>query len=492
MDILKTLLIYMSVTLAGAVQATSAPEVTPVPTPAPTPTAVVETVTAAPSETAEAAITEAITATPTPTVSVTPEPVPTITPNRAYHNLAQGAKGTEVRKLQERLIELGYLPEGSADGAYGNQTRNAVRKFQYYNGLTQDGVAGRTTQTNLFENPDAAPYPSETPNPPAEETAESPEKGTETPETVTETPVPIIETPAPEAEETPEPEAPVTPESKGTETPEVTEEPAPEVTGTPEPEATEEPTPEVTEALKPEPTETPEPKATETPEQEVTEAPTPEPTETPEPEATEEPKPEVTETPEPKETETPEPEETEAPTPEATETPKTEATDTPEPEEAETPEIIEDVDLDAGPFELIDGSVVVGDSGSEMEWVELEDGVPVARRPRLEERNGRIRVSLEDLIRGLETWRLTRAGDTLVLEAAGYVVGLYNEESGPAATVDGLEVAMDPEDFDFDGDGAFIDASFLARCLGGDAEWDAEEKTLMLRIPGKEVSKASD
>ena len=44
-----------------------------------------------------------------------PAPVPTITPNtRGYHNLTMGMKGKDVRKLQERLIELGYMPEGSA------------------------------------------------------------------------------------------------------------------------------------------------------------------------------------------------------------------------------------------------------------------------------------------------------------------------------------------------------------------------------------------
>jgi len=179
--------------------------------------------------------------------------------------------------------------------------------------------------------------------------------------------------------------------------------------------------------------------------------------------------------------------ETEAPT---TETPETEPAATGAP--SATAEIVEEVSLDEGAFEEIEGSVVLGDSGSALEWVEMEDGVPVAKRPRLEERNGRVRVSLEGLIHSVDGWRLTRAGNTIVIEAAGYVVGLYNEDSGLAATVDGLEVEIDPEDFVFDREGDFIDANFLARCLGGEAEWDAEERTLMLRIPGKEVANASD
>ena len=159
MDFMKILLTYMATTLLVAVESTATPSVTPVPTPGPeeTPAAVI---TEAPAEwTAE------------PTISVTPVPVPTISPNPKYHNLSQGDRGDDVRALQERLIELGYLPEGAADGAYGGQTRNAVRRFQYYNGLQVDGIAGRATQTNLFENPDVMPYPGNvTETPPAEET----------------------------------------------------------------------------------------------------------------------------------------------------------------------------------------------------------------------------------------------------------------------------------------------------------------------------------
>ena len=118
MDFMKSLLIYMTATFALAVQSTSAPPVTPVPVE--TPAAVVEQGDPVPGPTMQ--VIQGV----APSPSVTPAPVPEITPNKAYHNLAQGAKGAEVRKLQERLIELGYLPEGAADGAYGRQTYNAV------------------------------------------------------------------------------------------------------------------------------------------------------------------------------------------------------------------------------------------------------------------------------------------------------------------------------------------------------------------------------
>ena len=42
---------------------------------------------------------------------------------------------------------------------------------------------------------------------------------------------------------------------------------------------------------------------------------------------------------------------------------------------------------------------------------------------------------------------------------------------------------MEPTDFDFENEGHFISAAFLARALGGEAVWDEEEITLMLRIP---------
>jgi type IV secretory pathway VirB10-like protein len=148
-DIVKMLMIYMSATLALSVQAAPTPEITPVPTavvtPAPTPTATpeIEEITPEP--------TQAPTETPAPTVSVTPRPVPTITPNvKKYRNLAMGSKGAEVRRLQERLIELGYLPEGSADGVYGSSTAAALSAFQAKLGMAATGAADVLTQEKLF------------------------------------------------------------------------------------------------------------------------------------------------------------------------------------------------------------------------------------------------------------------------------------------------------------------------------------------------------
>lgn len=58
-----------------------------------------------------------------------------------------------VRLLQERLIELGYLPSDTdADGYYGDITRQAVTEFQTAMGINADGYAGKSTQEKLFSD----------------------------------------------------------------------------------------------------------------------------------------------------------------------------------------------------------------------------------------------------------------------------------------------------------------------------------------------------
>ena len=71
--------------------------------------------------------------------------------------LTVGAKGEDVKKLQQRLKDLGYL-SGKVDGAFGGGTKRAVIAFQRRNGLTTDGVAGQETQSKLYaEDAKAAP-----------------------------------------------------------------------------------------------------------------------------------------------------------------------------------------------------------------------------------------------------------------------------------------------------------------------------------------------
>ena len=62
--------------------------------------------------------------------------------------LQVGSRGTDVKNLQTRLKELGYLT-GSADGVFGTATETAVKAFQKANSLTSDGVAGPKTLNRI-------------------------------------------------------------------------------------------------------------------------------------------------------------------------------------------------------------------------------------------------------------------------------------------------------------------------------------------------------
>lgn len=55
-----------------------------------------------------------------------------------------GSTGDEVKKVQNKLKELGYY-KGSVDGIYGSNTQAAVKAFQRNCGITADGVAGPKT-----------------------------------------------------------------------------------------------------------------------------------------------------------------------------------------------------------------------------------------------------------------------------------------------------------------------------------------------------------
>ena len=60
-----------------------------------------------------------------------------------------GNYGTDVKKIQERLIKLNYLTSGSATGYFGAVTEQAVRAFQKRHHLGGDGKVGATTLSLL-------------------------------------------------------------------------------------------------------------------------------------------------------------------------------------------------------------------------------------------------------------------------------------------------------------------------------------------------------
>ncbi len=63
-------------------------------------------------------------------------------------NLKKGMRGTDVKSLQQLLIDLGYAP-GPVDGVFGPKTRAAVIEFQKASGITQDGIVGPVTRGKL-------------------------------------------------------------------------------------------------------------------------------------------------------------------------------------------------------------------------------------------------------------------------------------------------------------------------------------------------------
>ena len=88
-------------------------------------------------------------------------PAAAAAPAQAGSILRTGSQGEEVKRLQERLAELGYDP-GKADGAFGRKTKMALQSFQKQNGLTQDGEAGPETLARLYSDEAAqAPEPIE-------------------------------------------------------------------------------------------------------------------------------------------------------------------------------------------------------------------------------------------------------------------------------------------------------------------------------------------
>jgi N-acetylmuramoyl-L-alanine amidase len=52
-----------------------------------------------------------------------------------------GSRGEEVRRIQNKLKQLGFY-NGSVDGIYGAATQRAVKRFQSSVGITSDGIAG--------------------------------------------------------------------------------------------------------------------------------------------------------------------------------------------------------------------------------------------------------------------------------------------------------------------------------------------------------------
>ena len=70
-----------------------------------------------------------------------------------YYAVSKGTEGEDIKRIQQRLYELGYL--ASADqvtGNFGDSTEAAVLKLQEVNGLTRDGKVGQQTFNLLYSD----------------------------------------------------------------------------------------------------------------------------------------------------------------------------------------------------------------------------------------------------------------------------------------------------------------------------------------------------
>ena len=102
----------------------------------------------------EDAVNIAAAMTPTPEATyAAPTPEPTPTPV----SMGKGATGAQVKAVQERLMELGYMDYDEPTEKYGSVTKEAVEVFQRRHGLTVDGYIGEETYDRLMRA-DALPY----------------------------------------------------------------------------------------------------------------------------------------------------------------------------------------------------------------------------------------------------------------------------------------------------------------------------------------------
>ncbi len=91
---------------------------------------------------------------PTPIPTPVPTTTPVVTPDPT---LQRGDENEKVQKLQERLMDLGYLAIDETTQFYGPATETAVTWFQRQIGLDMTGIADGLTQDWLYSD-DAKPY----------------------------------------------------------------------------------------------------------------------------------------------------------------------------------------------------------------------------------------------------------------------------------------------------------------------------------------------
>lgn len=74
-----------------------------------------------------------------------------MTPQAKYYAVSKGVDGEDIKRIQNRMYELGYLATADlVTGHFGDGTEAAVIKLQEVNGLESDGKVGRQTINLLY------------------------------------------------------------------------------------------------------------------------------------------------------------------------------------------------------------------------------------------------------------------------------------------------------------------------------------------------------
>lgn len=79
----------------------------------------------------------------------TTDPVKPITPAKPQRVLKKGLRGDDVKEMQTKLADRGYLRKNEIDGDFGKITLGGLLAFQFENGLEVDGHCGPLTKKAL-------------------------------------------------------------------------------------------------------------------------------------------------------------------------------------------------------------------------------------------------------------------------------------------------------------------------------------------------------